>query len=112
MLNYYQYRLDTDNSNKQGTAIWFKAYDALSEYGMKDISAQSMSNLAYELGKNDTLWKRFEYNWYNGVYHDGGLDRNGTVCDLLTATSEQYDDCRKNLFLSDIDSKEFETRFW
>eukprot|EP01084_Bolivina_argentea_P160043 278728_1 len=112
LVNFYQYRFDTERSNMENRPYWFKAYDAKSEYNMKDVSPQSMSDLAYELGVNDTLWKRFEYNYYSGVYHDGSLNRNATVCDLLSATNQQYDDCTKNMFMSQITAKEYEALYW
>jgi len=112
LMNYYQYRMDTNKSNEEGKAYWFKAYDAVQEYGLKDISAQSMTQLAYELAVNDTLWKRFAYNYYNGIYQSNPLDRNATVCGLLTTTSSQYDACRQGVFYSDVTVEKYQSMYW
>ena len=107
LINYYQYRMDTNKSNVEVKPYWFKAHDALSEYDLKDISAASLSNLAYRLAVNDTLWQRFVDNFYNGIHQSTELNRNSTVCGLLTATSGQQDDCRANSFHSDINTEQF-----
>ena len=112
LLNYYQYRMDTNQSNIKNKPIWFKAYDAMSEYDMIDISAQSMTELAYKLQINDTYWQRFEYNYYNGIYHSKALNRNSTVCDLLSVTNEQYKDCKDNLFLSSMSAETYQSLYW
>eukprot|EP01083_Nonionella_stella_P040495 109888_1 len=102
LVNYYQYRFDLEKSNMDKKPCWFLAYDAVSEYGMKDISAQSMSDLAYAMATNDTLWNRYEYNYFNGVKRSSPAHRNATICNLLSATEQQRNDCNNNLFKSSI----------
>jgi len=110
--NFYQYRFDTKRSNEEDKPYWFKAYDAKSEYGMKDISPSSMSRMAYEMATNDTLWKRFEVNHNNDVPISTALNRNATVCGSLTATAWQYDECRASLFTTDLTLDEYASLFW
>jgi len=98
LMNFYHYRMDTQKSNAAGVAHWFKAYDAQSEYDLKDISPQSMTELAYQLATNDTLWNRFSFNFYNGIAHATPLNRKSTVCELLTATKWQFQSCLSSLF--------------
>ncbi len=112
LINYYQYRFDTNKSNKNQQPYWFMAYDAINEYGIKNISPQSMSNMAYSLAVNDTLWNRFEYNYYNGIIHSEALDRNSTICDLLSATNQQFNQCVKNLFKSTLSSTKYQHLYW
>jgi len=112
MENYFQYRFDTARSNDEMEPYWFKAHDACSEYGLEDVSAASMSGLAYKLLRNDTLWDRYQYNYYNGVPHDGDLNRNATVCNLLSATHWQDADCKQHVAQSDLSVEQFEEMFY
>jgi len=112
MVNYIHYRFDTKRSNAEGQPIWFRAYDAMTEYGVRDVSAASMTQLAYAMAVNDTLWKRYQVNNYNDVPRTGALDRNATVCDSLAATSWQFDECRRYLFPTALSMEDLERLYW
>merc|ERR1719295_1289591 len=76
LVNYFHYRFDTKRSNEEGKPHWFKAYDAQSEYGVKDISASSMNKVAFGMAVNETLWQRFQINYQNDVPQTNPLGRN------------------------------------
>lgn len=61
-----------------------------------------MNEVAFGMAVNETLWKRFQINYQNDVPQTNPLGRNNTVCNLLTATSWQHEDCMQKLFATEV----------
>ena len=106
IINYSNYIFNMSKSNKYLTPIWEKLYDFKSEYSMKNATFWAHIDLAHKLAYNDTLWNKFQLNNWNGIQHN--MDRNGTVCELLSATNEQKTYCKNNIYKTDITIDEYE----
>lgn len=108
ILNIYHYRMDIQQSNDEQSAIWELAYDMKSEYGMKDMSAESFTELAVSFVTDDQLWKKFQNHFHNGVAYNSSLNRNSTVCNLISVTSNEYNYCIGSMFKSEMSLEEYQ----
>lgn len=63
LTNYQQYYFDLELSNKIGSPVWKKLYDFQEAYAKKDLSPDSLRQLAKELDDDEALFeKHFLYN--------------------------------------------------
>ncbi len=91
MANYKQYYFDLDASNALGIPLWKKLYDFREAYGKRDLSADSLRQLAKELDEDEALFrKHFLYNTNghkNGEaiqIRDQSLNRVGPSSEKIT----------------------------
>ena len=110
LIDYVQYRFDLEKSNSLKKPIWFPAYSMKSEYGLTGISAKDLKKLAENMAINDQLFQKYEYNYNNG-YPNSGMDRNSTICTMMSATSQDYNYCIKNIYTSAISLKEYYKKY-
>ncbi len=89
-------------SNKLGEPIWFKGYSMKEAYGLSSMKASEFLNLGLSFETNEELFGTFEYN-YKGGYPYGGLDKNATICHVISATMDEYSYCTLHMYPSKLD---------
>lgn len=108
ILDFMHYRFDLDESNKERKPIWFQGYSMKQEYQLDDMSALSFQKMVFKMQSDQQLWNKYKYNyrggWNNGNYN---LERNATLCHLLTAIDDEYNYCISHLYPSQMKSDEW-----
>jgi len=95
MLDYHQFIANLTLANQLDKPTWFLEYSAISEYGMKDMTAQSFLNLAKRFETDDDLFQKWlaNFNTQMGSGKCTGSCKQGFICHMLSATVDLYDAC-------------------
>jgi hypothetical protein len=88
-VNMYTYYLDVAQANASGTPTWSLLHDYKTEYGLTDLSPQSMLELSERMKTDVDLANQFTWNSY------GRASEKPTSVDQLelycrTASSEMW----------------------
>jgi sphingomyelin phosphodiesterase len=99
ILDYHQYRTDLALDNIKGYYTWEKAYSALADWHIPDMSPKSWQSVGERIGSNVTDWTFFRFQYHGGLkyYPFEGLDTNQKVakCSVLGDTDITYTLCMK-----------------
>ncbi|ETO15772.1 acid sphingomyelinase-like phosphodiesterase 3b [Reticulomyxa filosa] len=100
VIDFKQYWFNLTRSNELKTPVWEMGYSMKRNYNLNSLDPSDIMDLSMELAYNDQLWESFQVNYKGGYVPAPQLDRNGTVCHLLSTTYQEYEYCQKNAFPS------------
>ena len=96
-VNIYVYYMDVAQANATGAPNWTLLYDYLTEYGLSDLSPQSMKQLSERMKTDADLANQFTWNSHARA-HSKPTSVNQTELYCRTASSEMWEmhDCNLN----------------
>ena len=110
IIDFSQWTMDLSASNRVGKPVWSQ-YSALQQYGLADLSAQSLAALADRLWNDDDLFQVYNQAfqsfpsvpaaactdaWSSSVYSPqggGGRCKATLLCPILLYDDQSYFDC-------------------
>jgi len=96
IVDYHQYNMDLNSSWSTGTAEWKLYYSAKQAYGLKDMSAQSWTDLVKVFEKDDALFQQWNRRHYSGYFGTGTCEggcKNSTLCGFEASTFKDLFEC-------------------
>ena len=96
IVDYHQFNTDLNKTIQTGVVDWRLFYSAKSAYDLKDLSAQSWSNLISVFAQNDPLFQQWNFRHYSGYYGTGPCItgcKNDTLCGMMTSTFKETFEC-------------------
>jgi len=102
ILDFKQYWFNLTLSNELRQPIWEVGYDMKETYKLQGLSPSEIMNMTISLTSNDQMWQSFEQNYKGGYTPTPQMDRNSTVCHLLSTTYLEYQYCATYIFLTDV----------
>ena len=96
--NFYQYRLNQTkaNENPDVTPTWDVAYDFKSQYGVEDMSAESIYNLSLKIGSNESVALDYIKNLGDPNADPNACDADCLLnikCRMISAVYDDGSDC-------------------
>jgi len=97
ILDYHQYRTNLDEDESLGYITWYKAYSALSDWKIPDMSPSSWQSIGERIGTNQADWLFFREQYHGGLkyYPLEPLDtsQKAAKCAVLGDTDITYQLC-------------------
>ena len=93
----YTYALDIDEANSTGSPKWKYLHDYKTEYGLDDLSPQSMLSLAKAFQTDTDLANTFTWNTHaRRSAKPTAVDQLGLSCQTASSEMHEEHDCLTN----------------
>lgn len=100
-LNFRVFVLDLPESNKQKTPIIYEKFNLVDDYGLADVSPDSMFSLSERILNDEATAKQYEWNkyrkWGSEPASCDSVCRTELFCQTTTTEEFQYEECRKTM---------------
>jgi len=97
LTSWRTYYMDLPAANKEGKITWKTLFDSRTDYGLKDLTPQSIVNFAKRLADNETLYNDMWKHRFGG----GPIDkcdstcRRRFLCSVIHTAHDDYEKCIK-----------------
>ena len=96
LLDYEVFYIPLKESEAAGQILWKKSYSFTEEYGVPDMSKESLQKF-YESLKSTSNWNKYRLNlkskWIDSPC-EGGCKKS-KLCAMISPTPSRLDECRK-----------------